>query len=148
MQSSILRQPSSGMTVSVTIQVPASTQAPTGADESTKTPFPSAYRRVKEFLKSLLKKRLQAATQDPESTSHLAIHQYSSHQTVAEAFRDQFFAYACCEYPFSEGDTEVRANGNPLEWWRSLERHPKADILAVSELGHYCLCKLRMLILI
>ncbi|KAF9440077.1 hypothetical protein P691DRAFT_768318 [Macrolepiota fuliginosa MF-IS2] len=115
--------------MSHTIIIPAITQSENDT-EANSTPFPQAYRHAKLFLKSILKEKLQLMKQQPNMTLHLAIYNYSSQKVVAEKFQEQLLAYACGKYPFLEG-TSFNNKGGPLEWWRALEWHPNADILAM-----------------
>ena len=89
--------------------------------------------RAKAYLKTMLKEKLQLLKhEDKPNLSHLAISKYNSQQVTVQKFREQLLNYACGEYPFLE-NTYDPSSGGPLEWWKGLEKHPKADILAVSQ---------------
>ena len=48
---------------------------------------------------------------------------------TADRFVRQLVTYAKGEWPF-----DLRHDENALKWWESLEKHPQADVLAVSSM--------------
>lgn len=130
-RTSILRRSAGAMTTTNTIVVPPPPQFGNNTAAAI-TPFPQAYMRAKAYLKTMLKEKLQLLKhEDGPDLSHLAISRYSSQKAVVEKFHEQLLNYTCGEYPFLE-NTYDPGSGGPLEWWKGLENHPKADILAVS----------------
>ena len=95
-------------------------------DES--VPYPTAYKRTKAFLKDILIKEVKMVKKHPDETAGDILHKYTIKQT-ADRFVRQLVMYAKGEWPFDLPHEE-----NALKWWESLEKHPQADVLAVSSL--------------
>jgi hypothetical protein len=99
---------------------------------SESTLYPRAFERVKEFLKRVLKRELEAiedATTPWHSPIALLMHQSGNTpgQIVLE-FCEQLLAYARHEYPF---DMYVVDGESPLQWWEALVSHRHARVLVV-----------------
>ena len=86
-------------------------------------PYHNAHRRVKDFLKDLLRPEVERHETHPIP----ALKQLTSSQIV-DGLRHQLDAYWHNEWPF---DQQVDDN-NPLNWWESLQYHRHASVLAVS----------------
>jgi hypothetical protein len=85
-------------------------------------PYHNAYKRVKEYLKQLLRPEVERHnTQLIENLKQLTQAQ------IVNGLRNQLHAYWCGEWPF---DQQVK-DGDPLKWWISLIPHPHARVLAV-----------------
>lgn len=112
--------------MSKTIRVPAN-RTPSDAsalpDDSDGVPFPSAYRRAKEFLKKLLK----AEVEKPSDERHPHVASLGK-QKIVEEFRRQLLSYARGEWPFN---VPRAVSERPLDWWRAFEEDPRARTLAV-----------------
>ncbi|EKM49293.1 uncharacterized protein PHACADRAFT_201813 [Phanerochaete carnosa HHB-10118-sp] len=93
-------------------------------DDSLQTPYPTAYRRVKAFLKVLLKAEVEL--EPKESCKSFIIELGAQH--VAEELRRQPLAYAPNQWPFNRLQDE---NKGTADWWKELEHHPDACALAV-----------------
>jgi len=132
-RSDVLKKPT---TMSATISLHArknnNLQNPANTpDDSQSTPFPKAYNRAKEFLKVMLRNEIDLTARDPVVTKQANINpliQDLGPPEVVNQFRKQLLAYARNEWPFTNPIT----GGNTLAWWESLERHPHAQVLAVS----------------
>jgi hypothetical protein len=88
--------------------------------------FPRAYNRVKEFLKDMLKRILERYRTHPNEAMHPVIKELGAVKTV-EGFRTQLQAFWRNEWPFNQPVVK----GDPLAWWKNLELHPHARVLAV-----------------
>lgn len=88
-------------------------------------PYPAAYKRVKEYLKSLLQSLIKSALQNPAELPDPLFHQ--SPADLADGLKHQLDAFWHCEYPFAIPMTDE----NPLTWWESLQKFPQAQVLAV-----------------
>ncbi|KAI0755573.1 ribonuclease H-like domain-containing protein [Fomes fomentarius] len=81
-------------------------------DDSKDAPNPRAYRRVKEFLKILLRAEVDKGTTSP------------------------LMAYARGEWPFQD-PLGVEGERPVLNWWLNLEKHPHARVLAMLTIKLY-----------
>ena len=116
--------------MSYTITVPASAP-PAPSVESESVPIPQAYRRAKDFLLKVLRNELDHIRCTP-NTDHTdsMLYQLGKEigvKKVIENFSSQLVVYSRGAYPFN-----TPHNGNTLKWWTWLEKHPQANVLAVS----------------
>ncbi len=91
-------------------------------DDSKDAPNPRAYRRVKEFLKTILRAEVDKGT-------HPLIQELGA-ATIVTDFRRQLMTYARGEWPFQD-PLGVEGGRPVLDWWLNLEKHPHARVLAV-----------------
>jgi hypothetical protein len=89
----------------------------------TPLPYPHAHGRVKNFLKDMLREKLRLF---PKGLIEPALKDLSPVQIVDD-LRHQLDAYWRNEWPFNQ---PVKDN-DPLAWWKALEDHPYARVLAV-----------------
>jgi hypothetical protein len=97
-----------------------------GAARDESVPYPTAYKRTKAFLKDILMKEVEMIKKHPKETAGDILHKYTTAQ-IAERFVRQLVMYARGEWPF-----DLPHDENALLWWESLEKHPQAEVLAVS----------------
>ena len=116
--SEYLKKPSPG----VIVIPPLIQRNGSNAVPSKQIPYYNAYKRVKEFLKDLLRPEVERHETHPIP----ALKQLTPAQIV-EGLRHQFDGYWRGEWPF---DQQVEDN-NPLAWWASLCHHPHTRVLAV-----------------
>ena len=95
------------------------------ASNAERMPYANAHKRVKEFLKVLLRPEVDRHETHPIP----ALMQLTTAQIV-DGLRHQIDAYWRGEWPF---DQKVE-NNDPLAWWTSLCHHPHARVLAVCDL--------------
>jgi len=104
----------------------SSSRTDQGAARDESVPYPNAYKRAKAFLKDILMKEVEMVKQHPKETAGDILHKYMTAQ-IAERFVRQLIMYARGEWPF-----DLPHEDNALLWWESLEKHPQAEVLAVS----------------
>lgn len=93
------------------------------------TPFPQAYAKLKEFAKNTIQHIIDRAEKHPNEECHWLLKELGPARLVAE-LRHQLEAFWLGQYPFV-GET----NGmDPLSWWKELEFHHHARVLAVSNI--------------
>jgi hypothetical protein len=85
-------------------------------------PYPAAHKRVKDFLKAMLRPEVERH----ETCPILALKQLAAAEIV-DGLRVQLDAFWWNEWPF---DQQVE-NNDPLSWWESLRYHSHARVLAV-----------------
>jgi len=126
--SDILKKPA---TMSHTISLPPSTSIPQidRTDDSPHTPFPKAYRRVKEFLKKMLRAEVDLLQHD-RNRAHPLLQEIGAAKAVEE-LRIQLMAFACQQWPF----TAALNDQTTLAWWELLEPSPHARVLAVRSIS-------------
>ena len=118
--------------MSHTITVPASASAqPAVSVKSDSVPIPRAYRWVKEFLLKILRNELDYIRRTPDA-DHLnsMLYQLGKKDGVKKIIENlslQLVVYSRGAYPF-----DTPHNGDTLKWWIWLEKHPQANVLAVS----------------
>ncbi|KIJ56071.1 hypothetical protein M422DRAFT_239273 [Sphaerobolus stellatus SS14] len=96
-------------------------------DDSLRTPFPAAYRRVKEFLKKQMRAEIRAGLH-PLVKSIVKDHGENSVEEILNTeLRTQLLNCALGAWPFANKDMK---NG-PLEWWKDLQEHPNARALTM-----------------
>lgn len=133
-RSDILKKPTT-MSPTITVPVrtssvaagaaaPSATSTATPIDDSSQAPYPGTYRRVKAFLKTVLKAEL-----DLEPDLQKRIVKELGQKATVEKFRRQLLAYARGEYPFN---APMREGMRTIDWWRELEYHVHGHVLAVS----------------
>ncbi|KAJ6607061.1 ribonuclease H-like domain-containing protein [Mycena sp. CBHHK59/15] len=88
--------------------------------------FPRAYERVKDFLKNMLRAMIDRLQTHPAEPVHPVIQDLGPAETVKE-FRRQLESFWRNEWPFNQAISD----GNSLAWWKSLEQHPQARVLAI-----------------
>jgi hypothetical protein len=76
----------------------------------------------------MLKRILERQMKHPDEEKDKLFHDLKPGQVV-EHFRQELQAFWLGEYPFKKPDTDVVEN--PLEWWRKLQNHDHARVLAV-----------------
>jgi hypothetical protein len=91
-------------------------------------PYPSAHKRVKDFLKEMLRPEVERHEIRPIP----ALQQLTPAQIV-DGLRRQLDAYWRNEWPF---DQQVE-NHDPLAWWESLRYHSHARVLSVRVFFHF-----------
>lgn len=123
-----------------TIRIPPQ-NGPAAASESTvfdrPIPHRRAYDRVKEFLKPILRAMLDRTQRTPDATDAISkcIREVGA-AGVVEELKNQLRAFWREEWPF---DRPIE-NGDPYSWWRELQPHPHAHVLAVREpISHHVL---------
>jgi hypothetical protein len=116
-------------TMPLTITIPALGRhhAARVTDDSDDTPHPKAYKRAKEFLKTMLRKELDRLKDDPNKVDPLL--QEIGAKTAVEEFREQLKAYAYQQWPFNARVDDKTA----LLWWENLRTSPPARVLAVCD---------------
>ncbi|KIJ56039.1 hypothetical protein M422DRAFT_239229 [Sphaerobolus stellatus SS14] len=94
-------------------------------DDSLRTPFPAAYRRVKEFLKKQMRAEIRAGLHPLVKSIVKDYGENSVEEILNTELRTQLLNYALGAWPFANKDMK---NG-PLEWWKNLQEHPNARAL-------------------
>jgi hypothetical protein len=104
---------------------------PSHSTSSQRTPLshPRAYERLKGFLKPMLKSMIDRLDSHPDEPVHPVIKELGPAETV-NAFRQQLESFWRNEWPFNQAISD--SDRNSLAWWKSLELHPQARVLAVS----------------
>ncbi|KAJ3720671.1 hypothetical protein C8R42DRAFT_643053 [Lentinula raphanica] len=114
-----------GMTFTLSRFASILTGPTTGKQLKHMIPHADAYERFKSYLKSKLKVLLQDFEVHPKK--HPIILQLGSAKVI-DGLRTQTKAFWLGHYPF---DTAIRKDQHVLDWWRELERHPHAQVLAM-----------------
>ena len=118
--------------MSYTLTVPASAP-PALSVKSDSVPIPQAHQRAKEFLLKVLRNELDHIRRTPDA-DHMNSMLYQLGKEIGvkkiiENLSSQLVVYSRGSYPF-----DTPHNGNTLKWWIWLEKHPQANVLAVSSI--------------
>jgi len=85
--------------------------------------YPGAYKRVKDFLKDMLRPEV-----DRHETKQIPTLKGLTSAEIVDGLRRQLDTFWRAEWPF---DQQVNDH-DPLAWWESLRYHTHARILAVG----------------
>lgn len=97
-------------------------------------PYQTAFERVADLLQDMLLNMLKVAEDEPEN-AHPALEGLDAGQ-AASAWYSQLQVFWGGKYPFDA----PAADGDPLKWWRALETHPHAKILAMLAVKIFSIC--------
>ncbi|KXN87127.1 hypothetical protein AN958_09181 [Leucoagaricus sp. SymC.cos] len=87
--------------------------------------YPAAFRRVKDFLKDMLRSLCDWAKEHPNELHDSLFRQSPSE--LSRALQSQLTAFWHGEYPFS---VPMMSDSDPMAWWGSMLRIPHAQVLA------------------